>query len=270
VSRQFRCARSLVLIALASVSLIGHDLYILPQTFRNKPGVRLGFAFNNGDSFPVSESAPVIARLQEAQLRSSRATIALQDLHVAGNSVVGSVNLPEAAGSMFLSVHTRANLIELQAGKFLEYLKEEGLDDVISWRENHGEASKPGRERYSKFAKALVVSEEPDDFYKTALGLAIEIIPEENPAGIHAGRALSIRVMLHGKPVGGLQVEASWSAGAESKIVIIGRTDHQGRIPVPISARGTWRLHTLAMERCAEPAIADWESSWASLTFEVR
>ena len=30
------------------------------------------------------------------------------------------------------------------------------------------------------------------------------------------------------------------------------------------------RLHAIAMERFADPKVADWESFWASLTFEIQ
>jgi hypothetical protein len=39
------------------------------------------------------------------------------------------------------------------------------------------------------------------------------------------------------------------------------------RIAVPVTP-GRWRLHTILMERITTPD-ADWESFWATLTFEV-
>ena len=49
--------------------------------------------------------------------------------------------------------------------------------------------------------------------------------------------------------------------------LLIGKTDAQGRIALPVKS-GKWRLHTIYMERIAEPD-ADWESFWATLTFEI-
>ncbi len=79
-----------------------------------------------------------------------------------------------------------------------------------------------------------------------------------------------MRVLFRGKPAAGLQLEAAWSGGGKSKTTVIGRTDPAGRIQVPLAAARMWRLHSLMMERCSEPGAADWESFWASLTFEVR
>lgn len=184
--------------------------------------------------------------------------------------MVGIVEVPDASGDLVISVHSAPNFIELAPDKFVAYLKEEGLTHVIDWRAQHGESNKPGRERYSKFAKSIVLSGAPDDSYRQVTGFPIEIIPESNPYTLHPGGQLPVRVLFQGKPASGLQLETAWADGGKSKTTVIGRTAADGRIRVPLSSAGKWRLHTLMMERCAEPALADWESSWASLTFEIR
>jgi hypothetical protein len=55
------------------------------------------------------------------------------------------------------------------------------------------------------------------------------------------------------------------TSGTEKKDV--GKTDATGRISIPVTS-GRWRLHTIHMERVSL-ADADWESLWATLTFEI-
>jgi hypothetical protein len=55
---------------------------------------------------------------------------------------------------------------------------------------------------------------------------------------------------------------ANAKPGAATNTVIVGRTDEQGRIVIPGLPPGKWRVH-------AEQDSAEWESSWASLTFEL-
>lgn len=251
-------------------ALSAHDFYIFPDAFRIISGAAIRVGFHNGDSFPASEVAPIIARMKDAQLSSARGALPIQDLQVAGKRTLGTVLAPGGNGDLILSVHTAPNFIELAPDKFTSYLKEEGLIRIIEWRKQHGESTKAGRERYSKFAKSLLVSGAPDDFYVHSLGFPIEIIPEANPYTLQAGSQLPVRVMFRGKPAQGLPVESAWSGGGKSKTVVVGRTDAEGRIQIPLIAAGKWRLHSLMMERCAEPAVADWESFWASLTFEIR
>ena len=250
-------------------TLAAHDLYILPGAFQVVPGQMLRVAYHNGDAFPESEAAPPLTRLTGARLVSRRGSVSVGGLRVEGKEVLGEVVVPKG-GSWQLAVSTRPNFIALEAAKFVEYLKEEGLDEVIAWRRTHGEEGRPGRERYSKFAKSVLRDGAGDDFYLTALGLPIEIVLLGDPAKLKAGDKLPVIVLLRGKPAAGLQVEAARALGGKAKTSAIGRTGADGRIDILIDQAGRWRLHSLRMERCAEPKVADWESLWASVTFEVR
>ncbi len=251
------------------LALHAHDLYLLPDSFHVKTGALLKVGFHNGDSFPESEVAPQLARLQDAQLIGQNGKSMVQNLRISSKETLGTVKIP-GMGSFLLSVRTVPNLIELAPDKFLDYLKEEGLSDVIEWRAKHQETGKPGRERYTKYAKSLLQSGSSDAFYQHSLGFPIEIIPLADPYTLQAGGTLPVLVMSQGKPAAGLQLEAAWAFHEQHKTIVIGRTDADGNISVPIAKAGIWRFHTLRMERCMDTAVADWESSWASLTFEVR
>jgi hypothetical protein len=82
--------------------------------------------------------------------------------------------------------------------------------------------------------------------------------------------AWSHQARFHGKTAPGLSLKAAWIGPQGKGMERVGTTDSEGRIVVPLKSAGKWRLHTIKMERCTEPAAADWESFWASLTFEVR
>jgi hypothetical protein len=77
---------------------------------------------------------------------------------------------------------------------------------------------------------------------------------------------LPVQVLFREKPAGGLEMLVASTTNPKNSS--IGKTDAAGRISVPVSP-GKWRLHTIHMER-ASGADADWESFWATLTFEVR
>jgi hypothetical protein len=84
-----------------------------------------------------------------------------------------------------------------------------------------------------------------------------------------------VRILFGGQPATGIQVEAAWAAGgllktALAKTTIVGRTGADGRVIVRLEKAGRYRLHALKMERCADSTAADWESNWASFTFELR
>ena len=264
--------RGLLLLALMSfpaVRAAAHDFYLVPDAFTVVGGQTLRVGFHNGDRFPESEDSPVIARLKDAQLWTAQGVVSIRNLRLDARRVVGTVDVPEDNGTSVLSARTAPNLITLAPDKFTAYLREEGLQEIIDWRGRHGESGNPGRERYSKFAKALLVVGTADASFAHRLDFPIEIIPEMNPADLRTGDRLSVLLVLHGKAAAGVQMEASWWDGKQSTTKPLGRTDLAGRIQVPIVTAGQWRLHSVIMERCAEPAIADGESLWTSVTFEV-
>lgn len=258
-----------VFLTVLTTSLLAHDMYLLPAKFKVTKGSKLSIAFHNGDSFPASEVAPKVVRLLNPKVTGQGGLAPVTGLKESGKETLGEAIIP-AEGTLLVSVQTAPNFIELEPKKFEAYLKEEGLSEVIEWRKQHGEAAKPGRERYSKYAKSLLQAGDPDGYFSHALGLPIEIIPLADPSMVKPGGMLPIRVLLRGKPAPGLQLETAWAYGTEQKTTPIGKTDAEGRIDVPIARAGLWRLHSLKMERCAEPKAADWESFWASLTFEIR
>jgi uncharacterized GH25 family protein len=102
------------------------------------------------------------------------------------------------------------------------------------------------------------------------VGFTIEIVPEADPYELKPGDLLPLRVLFRGKPAADLQIESSLAGPSGTKTIVVGRTGSDGRLNVPIAGAGRWRLHTIKMERCDEISVADWESFWASLTFEVR
>jgi hypothetical protein len=121
-------------------------------------------------------------------------------------------------------------------------------------------------ERRSGYAKALLVSGSADGHYSRRVGSALELIPEADPYRLRIGERLPVRLLLGGKPAAGVEVEVSRGDGPAQAG---GRTDAAGRVEIPITAGGQWRLHAVVRERCAEPQAADWERYSASLTFAL-
>jgi len=257
------------LVALLAVPLLGHDLYLMPRQFRPAAGSTITIAFHNGDDFPDPDRAPKPENLIDVSLHGANGSTRMRNLRAEGKVLLADVTV--AAGTSLLSVRTKPNFIELQPLKFEEYLRHEGLTHVLRWRAEHNESATAGRERYSKYVKSLVVAGAPTGFYSHPVGYPIEIVPMADPASLKVGAELPIQVMFRGKPAADLQIEMAWLPfNGKAVRQAAGRTDGQGRLRIPIGSSGIWKLHTVLMERCAEPSVADWESFWSSLTFEVQ
>lgn len=233
------------------------------------PGQTIAVAFHNGDDFPEPDRPPKPENMLDAAVRIRSASRPFRNLRVDGKVLLADVPLA-SPGTALLSVRSRPNLIELDAAKFESYLKHEGLDHVVRWREEHRESAAVGRERYNKYVKSLVTVERGDGGFRTLAGFPIEIVPESDPTSLKPGDTLSLRVFFRGRPAADLRIEAAWlTPEGKAHRKIAGRTDREGKLDVAIGSRGTWKLHTVLMERCQEPSVADWESFWTSLTFEI-
>ena len=259
------------IIVLFSIPLLAHDLYFLPPTFRPKPGEKVRVAFHNGDAFPESETHAPIVRIRDAQALSKSNATPITRLRESAKEVVGEAAFP-GPGDILLTARTIPNFIQLEPEKFEAYLKDEGLDHVVKWRREHGETKAPGKERYSKYVKSLLLAGPSSEYFNHVVGFTIEIVPQANPSLLKAGGSLPVQVLFRGKPIAGIAVETAVapSSGGKTIVSVVGNTDRNGRIVLPLVQTGLWRIHTLLMERCAEPAAADWESFWATLTFDNR
>lgn len=224
-----------------------HELYLKLDTYRLAPGDLVRLEYHNGDSFPRSEVAVKIDRIRDAKIRLGALEVPIANLKTSANHTTtsGEAKLLTGSGTAVVFSRTLPNLIELPPPKFEEYLREEGLERIIAERKQKGESAKPGRERYSKYVKALAqVGPTVDKAAPGSSGLAIEFVPLVNPYSLKPGASLPVRVLHQGKPVAGLPVEAAnlWQGKVSKKHV--GNTDAKGEIQVKLDNAGLWKLHT--------------------------
>lgn len=254
---------------LIPAGLLAHDLYIMPDQFEVNPGGAVTFSIYSGDDFPQTTSRVQLQRLRNPKLHSRGSAPVLPEFQLDGVRAIATVQTGKA-GHIVLTVESEARVEGMKAGEFLDYLKEENLTEIIEAREKQGEASKDAKERYTKFAKTILRVGEGDGSFNQPVGLLIEFVPEKDPLSLKSGEALPVRLLFRGAPVPGVQViGARTQSSGPATIAPLSRTDADGRISIPANGAGKWRLHAIYMERMKDPT-ADWESFWATLTFEIR
>ena len=97
--------------------------------------------------------------------------------------------------------------------------------------------------------------------------MRLELIPGENPYMLTGGQILPVRLLYAGKPLQGALVTAFTKERPGAKISV--RSDAKGRAALKIDRPGTWLVKAVHMIPASRESGADWESFWASLTFEV-
>lgn len=248
-----------------------HDLFLKPTRYFAPENSEVRVRVLNG-TFTRSENSIARNRLADASVLTPvrRITLDTAEWSVAGDTSTFHIHT-RGAGTYVIGASTRPSIIELSADDFNLYLKEDGIPDVLEARQKAGEMTKGAKERYHKHVKAMVqVGTTRSDHYATALGYPAEIVPMENPYSLASGASLRVRTLVDGKPAvnqlvvyGGVDGK---DANIEPKSV---RSNGDGVATIPLSSAGIWYVKFINMVKVQRDSV-DYESKWASLTFQVR
>jgi uncharacterized GH25 family protein len=99
------------------------------------------------------------------------------------------------------------------------------------------------------------------DRVRQPLGFRYEIVPLKMSAD-----AIEVRTLYESKPLAGALVIAMHRD--DPALRIRARSDSKGRVTFKLPKRGVWLIKSVWMIAAPAASNADWESLWASLTFE--
>ena len=269
--------RRLIPPALAALALLliaadaaAHDLFLRLRSYFVPPNSTVVVRVLNG-TFTTSEGSIDRNRLREITLASGGATRQLDPSGWADSTKTMSVLTfqTQAPGTYVVGASVQPRLIDLSAKDFNEYLEHDGLPDVLNARRRAGELGKPARERYHKHVKAILqVGDTRSADFGATFGYPAELVPLANPYETRVGGSLSFRCLVDGAPMARQYVIAGVDPGT-GKVSESGfRSDSTGVVRVPITRRGTWYVKFIRMVPVSDSV--NYESKWASLTFEVR
>jgi len=259
--------RGLLLAALALLAapLRAHDFWIEPSTFQPAVGATVDVRLFVGQKFRGDALPRNPAMIERFVLASDEGVTAVSGR--AADEPAGRVRI-EAPGLQLIGYRSRHTALSLEPAKFEEYLREEGLEWVIAERAKRGQSQKPSRELFSRCAKALLSAGEGGQTgYDRPFGFVLELIPERNPYALKAGDELPVRIFYDGRPLSGALVAALPREEPDKKLSQ--RSDANGRVTFRLPADGVWLVKAVHMIPASGNVDADWESLWASLTFEI-
>ncbi len=266
-----KCVSLLLLLVLAAPAL-GHDYWLVPDTFAPKNGANVSVRMYVGEAFKPEQEVAYSAKKSAAlQLVTAKKTFTDFPLVKDGTKPAFAFK-QDAPNTAVLRVDRDWSSITLKADKFTAYLKEEGLEGIITARAAAGEADADGKERYRRCLKTIVhAGGEPDDTPTKSVGQVFEIIPATNPYALKVGDELPITVRFEDKPLARLKVTA-WHRDGDRLTSAFVTTDKDGRAAFKLTKSGPWVVRAVHMRRAAEKnpnPPAEWESFWASVTFAV-
>lgn len=184
-----------------------------------------------------------------------------------GDATADSVLTFKTSGLNVLAFETNGTYSELPAIRFNDYLKAEGLTPAIAHRTATKATGKPGKETYSRRAKALVqvgsYLPADDKLVTKPVGMTLEIVPEANPYAPGFKEKLPVRIYYMGKPLAGATVMLN-NLDFDTMPVKRILSDANGRAVFDLPRNGTWQFNVIWTRPVT--GKADFETVFSSLT----
>jgi len=257
-----RNSRYLLIAALVVIAwpAAAHDFWIEPQAFRPKPGTAVPLRLFVGQDFK-GDSVPYFPQKFERYIVAGPA--GTQPIPgVLGDEPAGAVT-PAAPGLYVIGLRTRPDSVSFDTPEeFEQYLLKEGLERNLVLHRRHNTGKKI-EETYFRCAKSLIVTGTASGDADRLLGFPLELVAETSP---YRHPALRLRLLYKGKPLAGALVVAFNRAEPLAKLKA--RTDDDGRVEFILPRSGVWLVTSVHMIPASFFSGYDWESLWASLTFE--
>ena len=177
--------------------------------------------------------------------------------------------IPADPGLLLVAYQSTRYSLEMDGPTFEKYLEKEGLSAIRTLRAQRKERDKPVREVYSRFAKSLLAVGGRDDGLDASqpIGLRLEIVPQTRISQLKPGQSLEVQLLLENRPLANALLVAF--SKKKLKTQLTQRTDAQGRARFALPHADIWMLSVVHMIPAPADAKADWESFWASLSFET-
>lgn len=247
-----------------TATLRAHDMWIEPTTFAPKLGELVGARLRVGQDLigdPLRRDATLIEQFVVEQGKTRTPLVGRQGADPAGLLRV------QAPGLLVVGYRSHPSTVEQSPEKFAQYVKEEGLEAIAALHRPRGDVGSV-RELFSRCAKSLLLSGpatagEGD----RSLGFTLELVAEQNPYTLATGQELPVRVTYRNQALAGALVVAINRDRPDDRVSA--RSDAAGRVRFRLPHRGMWMIKAVHMAPAQPGAQADWESFWASLTFEL-
>lgn len=257
--------------ATASV-LQAHDFFFRTDSFFVAPGSVVHLRALNG-TFSKSENSITRDRLRDLSVvgPAGHDHPDTSAWSTAGDTSVLTMKVGNP-GTYVVGASLKPREITLKSADFNKYLADDGIPDVLALRKKKNGLGKDATERYSKHIKALLqVGTRRDGAFAAMLGYPAEIVPLDNPYSARLGESIRVRAMVDGKPIANQLVvsggrTATGGRFTEKRM----RTNAAGVTSIRLNARGQWYVKFIHMVPYVGTDRVDYESKWATLTFELK
>jgi len=247
---------------LFAAALQAHDFWIEPSTFHPSAGMTVSVGLRVGQNFvgdPVPRVSSYIERFAVKQGRREEEIAGAESSDPAGWFTA------DGRAAAVIAYKSKPSPVEQPAAKFEQYLRQQGLERIVDLRTQRHEQAKPGKEIFSRCAKSILAGARASIAVTQPLGLRYEIVPSADPT--FGGGPFRGRVIYERTPAGGMLVEAIFLK--QPSLRLSTRSDAMGSFSFALPRAGVWLIKSVQMVDAPRGSDAEWESLWASLTFDA-
>ena len=228
---------------------------------------------NTGHHFPTGESAVSPSRVADGRIITINDSVPPANYHVEDKSLVFAATY-DVTTAAIIAITLNPHPITLEADKFKGYIDDEDARAAVAPYFQADVTAEAQREVYTKYAKAFIAGHGAeaagDEIFGRVVGHKLEIILDRNPATLRHSGQLSVQLLFDGKPGTGLRVSSGGEQVKDGGYAEHRRTDEDGRATISITAPGRWYIRSHHIRPHPDKHIADWESFWTSLTFQIK
>ncbi|MFD2569183.1 DUF4198 domain-containing protein [Spirosoma soli] len=259
---------------LISLGALGHEFWLQPSRFFVRPGDEISLQVLVGEHFSGERSEGKKNRIISYRHHAATGTADITPTLTGDTYSDVLVSLNTEGTHLFTFMNT-PKFLSMKADSFLLYLQEDGLDNIITARQQQGESNKPSRELYQRCAKSLVqVGDTPDRTFSKNTGMTLEIIPAKNPYTQRFGQTAEFKILFMDKPLEGALVRY-WNRNATNQTLEEKqRTNALGDVSFRLRPGRNMVsvVHMVPAKDTTQTRYgsADWHSYWGSLTFGSR
>ena len=266
-----RTTTGFVILLLFVVTAQAHDLFLKLDSYFLQPNAKAIVQVLNG-TFTASDGS--VARDRLVALNLLGPNLSASSGESVGWRADEKMSVMEfqtgGPGTYVIGISTKTRQNTRTGAEFNKFLEEDGMPDILAARRRDNELDKGATQRYSKYVRAVFqVGNTRSDDYKRSLNHPIELIPQKNPYSLKAGDTIPVLCLLNGKPLANQFVTAGWETNDGKIHTVSSRADAAGIARFKLTNAGKWFVKTIRMEKVSELGL-DYESKWATLTFEIK
>lgn len=256
-----------------SMSAYAHDLWLQPAGFWPASGQPFALSIlighgPNRDNWGIRSDRIIML----TNVLPSGQRLDLLPLIRAGSSDPAMRLRLTQPGTHVVAMQSNDAQSVLPAERFNEFITVEGMTPAVRHRAANRATDLPGREDYSRRAKAIIQIGTPDvrtsEGVTRRVGFELEIVPERHPYLLAAREKLPVRVYWQGRPLAGALVKLT-NLDADERPVAMLRTDAAGRAAFLMPAHGKWLLNTV-WTKPVKGEASQFKTIFSSLTFGDR